>query len=291
MKKEYTTISKTTVRGRSDLCWVDIDVNKLKDAAEKNETFFFECIINGICYKYHRKANFLLKYFREKNVKIKHNEHNGAYSFYLGYESGKIYRTTSKKDVTAVCSLKKGGKLLQLDGTLRLYSNFDALHVLGRLIAQTAIWVPKEMHDSCKNGNCYAANSNVKRGKGKIRSGFDPRYPDVRLDSNCYPKSQMVSALKSVYKLTVKNYHLCHIWKDTCHDPRYHTCYANLVMLPSALASLTDYDDWVQDVLKYRAWELYGWHPEESSRPKKPKNYPKDWAYPIPKQKKTKKEK
>ncbi|HWQ55093.1 MAG TPA: hypothetical protein VN442_15505 [Bryobacteraceae bacterium] len=43
-----------------------------------------------------------------------------------------------------------------------------------------------------------------------------------------------------------QNCAVCHIWPNSCYDERYHTCVANLVLLPSALASLTDFDPQVR---------------------------------------------
>lgn len=287
MIKKYITKPKTPTKRRSERCWVNIAIDKLGEAAEEKAKFWFECSIENVKYVYYLEAKNLLEFFRQGNVKTKGN----YFDFYLDFTTGKIYRTNNLSDWSPICLLKNEDGFVHLDGAGELRDMMGVLKInIGELIAKTAIWAPRELHDACKKGCCYA-KSKVRRRKPKELGSCDSQNPQIKLDSNNYPNSQMKRMAKSYYGIAVKEYHVCHLWERTCYDPRFHTCYANLVMLPSALASLTDYDDWVQDVLKYRAWELYRWYPEESSQPKKPKNYPEDWAYPIPKQKKTKKEK
>jgi hypothetical protein len=78
----------------------------------------------------------------------------------------------------------------------------------------------------------------------------------------------------------VVGFECCHVWPKTCDDARYHTVIANLVLIPAALASLTDYDGGVQAALQYRAFELYNWHPDENPAPVRPVRYPDNWRKP-----------
>ena len=86
------------------------------------------------------------------------------------------------------------------------------------------------------------------------------------------------SLLKSAGKF--ENFSACHIWEGTCYDTRYHTLLANLVLVPSELSSLTDYNQHIKDCLKYKAWDLYHWKPENTNEPKRPENYPRNWRDP-----------
>ena len=81
------------------------------------------------------------------------------------------------------------------------------------------------------------------------------------------------------YNLAPRSYTTCHIWEQTCYDTRYHTCIANLVLIPSAIASLSDFDKQIHDILKFQAWELFKW-PPSGKRVPKPSHYPTNWAYP-----------
>lgn len=65
-------------------------------------------------------------------------------------------------------------------------------------------------------------------------------------------------------------------------DPACYTNLANICISPSFLAKLTDTDDDIQALLRYRSFDLYGWHPETEKQPDKP--HPYDdliWAEPM----------
>lgn len=70
----------------------------------------------------------------------------------------------------------------------------------------------------------------------------------------------------------------------TCCDPRHHTALANLVLLPAALAGLSDHDAAIARMLQYRACDLFNWHPPEQPAPLCPPGYPapSGWAAAIP---------
>ncbi len=66
-------------------------------------------------------------------------------------------------------------------------------------------------------------------------------------------------------------------------DPACYTNLANLCISPSFLAKLTDTDDDIQALLRYRSFDLYGWHPETETQPDKPRAYSDlIWAEPMP---------
>ena len=143
------------------------------------------------------------------------------------------------------------------------------------LVARTALWAAKKDYEECLAKGSPAKYPNKKRKKaGQKRGWNDPVKKDFYLDDNSFPNSQMKAALKK-RGIEVKHYETCHIWKDSCYEFEYHTCYANLVLLPRALASLSDHNENIRDILKYRAYELFGFYPEGMSAPQKPKNYPK----------------
>ena len=49
------------------------------------------------------------------------------------------------------------------------------------------------------------------------------------------------------------------------------------MLIPRILANLSDCYFSVINVLKYRSWELYGWHPDEEAIPERPVYYPECW--------------
>ncbi len=162
-----------------------------------------------------------------------------------------------------------------LDGNTLLERGAGELGLdFGVLVAKTAIWAPLEAHLACGR---MAKNPNIRRRRSKEKEGLIET--GVRLDSNNYPNYQMKNAIKRWYgvKLMSNTFEVCHVWPDTCHDARYHTCFANLVMLPRSLAKLSDHNTRVQKVLQYRAYELFQWYPDSLGKPTKPKNYPSEW--------------
>jgi hypothetical protein len=85
-----------------------------------------------------------------------------------------------------------------------------------------------------------------------------------------------------IHRTKLIGFECCHIWPNTCYDVRYHTVIANLVLLPRALAGLTDHDPQVQAALQYRSFELYRWHPEEWPAPERPAGFADQWRDPEP---------
>lgn len=70
-----------------------------------------------------------------------------------------------------------------------------------------------------------------------------------------------------------KNWTTCHIWgyddpsfnqsKSIVHSPRYYSCVANMVWLPSALKGFTDVMPEIKIMLRICAYHLYGWYCED----------------------------
>ena len=67
----------------------------------------------------------------------------------------------------------------------------------------------------------------------------------------------------------------CTIWnRGLPGDRRYYASIANLILLPRALAKLTDHNDEVKKMLRYEVFKRFGFKPEEQTDdPEKPKNY------------------
>lgn len=161
------------------------------------------------------------------------------------------------------------GENIQTNAAQKLNINFASL------IALCAIWAPVEVHAAMHDGQGnYARVPNCRR-----KRHFEPRgeVDGIIYDDNTRPNTQMKSMARKYYGASLVDFTVCHVWPDTCYDVRYHTCYANLVCIPAAIHSLTDFDPHVEACLKYRAYELYGWKPQETDIPEKPENYPTEW--------------
>lgn len=154
-----------------------------------------------------------------------------------------------------------------LDGDdLQNMESFKAIEAaLMDLIAESSIWVSP---DKAPLSPMYP---NIKRGAPKDRSKI---IDGCQIDDNTYANTAIKRAISSTVKF--KNYTVCHVWPGSTYDARYHTLLPNLVLIPRVVAGLSDFSQEVINVLKYRSWELYGWHPEEDA-PAKPSCYPENW--------------
>jgi len=57
------------------------------------------------------------------------------------------------------------------------------------------------------------------------------------------------------------------------YDPEYYTSLANICVTPAFLSKLTDGNHRIQDLLKYRSYDLYGFVPMDEQCPLKPDCY------------------
>ncbi|OGB29989.1 MAG: hypothetical protein A3F78_22725 [Burkholderiales bacterium RIFCSPLOWO2_12_FULL_61_40] len=151
---------------------------------------------------------------------------------------------------------------------------------LSLLVADTGLWVNPEFHNRLVRDTSSAAiypDVRRARGQGEKRGQI---VDGVRLDDNTYANGAMKRA--AGLGKSAEGFEVCHIWPRTCYDARYHTAVANIVLLPRALAGLSDHDIEIQTALQYRAFELYGWYPEGRKPPVKPEFYPSKWREPQP---------
>ena len=153
---------------------------------------------------------------------------------------------------------------------------------LSVLVAETGLWAHPDVHSSLlRETGCVARYPNIRRartGRGETRGQI---LDGIRFDDNSYANVAIKRAL-GLHRDEVEGFEACHIWPRTCYDQRYHTAIANIVLLPRALAGLSDHDLEIQEALQYRAYELYNWDPEEASVPQRPSFYPASWRPPEP---------
>lgn len=152
---------------------------------------------------------------------------------------------------------------------------------LSLLVADTGLWANPEFHHRLIRETSTAAMfPKVRRariGQGEQRSQI---VDGIRFDDNSYANVAIKRALG--LGKSAEGFEACHIWPLTCYDERYHTAPANIVLLPRAIAGLSDHDGEIQKALQYRSFELYGWHPEGVDQPSRPEFYPDSWRDPLP---------
>lgn len=107
------------------------------------------------------------------------------------------------------------------------------------------------------------------------------RYPDISdsviVDDNTIANQAIKRAVIASFKerygglgtsmyYAFQDYEVCHIW-DKPWDRRYYASIANLVLIPRALAALTDHNNMVKNLLRYEAFQRFKFKPEEESEP------------------------
>lgn len=151
---------------------------------------------------------------------------------------------------------------------------------LSVLVAETALWVHPDVHVKLlSETGSVAMLPMVRRARtaqGEVRGQV---VDGIRLDDNTYANASLKRAL-GINRIELEGFEVCHIWPRTCYDQRFHTAPANMVLLPRALAALTDHDLEIQASLQYHAYELYKWYPAGFPMPGKPEFYPDNWREP-----------
>ncbi|WP_043586734.1 hypothetical protein [Geminisphaera colitermitum] len=155
---------------------------------------------------------------------------------------------------------------------------------LAEFIAATSVWASLETYQHVITyfpDGCLVPNTRRARWGDTLPDG-------VNFDSN-QQASAAIRLLTGIPR-SKSGFSACHIYEDSCYDTRYHTCVANLVLIPDSLESLTDHYPHVIECLKYRAWELYEWRIEgeiawdaSRSSPVLPDGYRLlQWRAPVP---------
>ena len=168
-----------------------------------------------------------------------------------------------------------------LNGSQILMSAYQTMgHNPVELVARSGVWAHPTIVSKLMITNPHAAWFPLTRRKraDEVRGAI---VRGVKVDDNTYANQAIKLAAFGMRR--VHGFHACHVWPGTCYDARYHTSIANLMLLPAAIAGLSDHDAKVASVLQYRAFELFGWKPEESPIPQRPYQYPTDdiWR-PVP---------
>lgn len=177
----------------------------------------------------------------------------------------------------------------------------DDVPAVVELIERTARWVhpdtfralPVWAPHTARGLPLYDATWTRRRTNTKQATGVTTDKPE----GNIAASDALVSALDA--KPRPKNWTVCHIWGyddptfstsgAVVQDPRYFSCVANMIWLPTALKGFTDALPEVKDMLRVCAFHLYGWaceHPSVKERAAvvtggwEPPGYPLSWPTP-----------
>ena len=182
------------------------------------------------------------------------------------------------------------------DGNEALRNDIPAIV---ELIERTARWVHPETFRALPVWAPHTA-----RGRPLYDATWARRYTNTRqatgikaekFEGNIAALNALVSAL-GVASPKPKNWTVCHIWgyddpafakrSAIVQDPKYFSCIANMVWLPTSLKGFTDTLPEIKAMLRVCAFYLYGWtceHPSVVAQADQvrsgwvPSNYPKSW--------------
>lgn len=136
------------------------------------------------------------------------------------------------------------------------------------VIARTAVFCPKTVFEAVKgDGNtAYIKNKDgllfVRRLSREGKKGHLDSSNKYILDDNTYI-NQAFKKLCGGDQRKYTNFITCHIYGGLSRNPKIFSAIANIVLLPKALAGLSDHCDEVMNLLQHRAYELYRWYPKE----------------------------
>jgi len=102
--------------------------------------------------------------------------------------------------------------------------------------------------------------------RGRIDTATDGR--PVLLDDNTGPTDTFLWT-NGIGRNSYRDVQFCHVWPRST-DPCCYTNLANICILPSFLAKLSDTHAEVVRLLRIRAFELFAWKPDDAETP--------DWA-------------
>jgi hypothetical protein len=179
----------------------------------------------------------------------------------------------------------------------------DEIPIIVDLIARTSKWVnpaafralPVWYPESYRGAPSYDATwrrryTNTSRTSGQITEKTEP---------NILAGKAFIAALGLRRK--VENWTVCHIWgrddpkfqapNSVVRDPRFYSCVANMVWIPTPLKGFTDSVPEIKLMLRTCAYYLYGWaceHEHEEVRIQAeavrngiiPPGYPESWPSP-----------
>jgi hypothetical protein len=175
----------------------------------------------------------------------------------------------------------------------------DDIPAVVELIERTARWVHPETFRALPVWAPHTA-----RGRPLYDAKWTRRYTNTRkstgvtaekFEGNVAALKALVAAL-DVASPKPKNWTVCHIWgyddpsfaqrSNVVQDPRYFSCVANMVWLPTSLKGFTDTLPEIKAMLRVCSFHLYGWaceHPSVADQAAKvrsgwiPDRYPKAW--------------
>ena len=145
---------------------------------------------------------------------------------------------------------------------------YDAgLKSVSAAVAKYTLFLHPETVKQSKNRNLFRAIRDFPN-RGRILP-YNDEIGKIVADDNNAPANTFRWMIPG---FSYKDVQFNHIYQDSKNVELY-TCMANLCVTPSFLAKLTDVDDAIVSLLKYRVYDLHGFCPAGESIPQKPEGY------------------
>ena len=168
------------------------------------------------------------------------------------------------------------------------------LALILKIIARTAQWVHPETFKALPVW-CPDTARGFPRYDARWRRVLATGRGVPKKEENIRAASAFIEAL-GVTSPKPRNWTVCHIWgydddnfadkSAIVQDPRFYSCIANMIWLPTPLKGFTDAVREVKQCLRVCAFNLYGWVCEHEDREdgarevrsgKAPDGYPEEW--------------
>lgn len=135
-----------------------------------------------------------------------------------------------------------------------------------QMVIDNSIWVDPAIYESIPVVFPKTVRRSGKQKRGEIKDGNT-------IWNNEPARQAFWNALGLSYS-GLKNSYICHIYEGSVTKPDHFTNLANMVAFPRAIQSLSEWKP-INDILKYRSYELFHYTGPDNDIPKKPDYYEK----------------
>jgi len=134
-----------------------------------------------------------------------------------------------------------------------------------QLVVDNSLWVDPRVYDSIQ----VVFPKTIRRSRKQKRGDVDDNGNTIW--NNEPARWAFWNALGLNY-YGLKNSYICHIYEGSVTSPEHFTNLANIVAFPRAIQSLSEWLP-INDILKYRSYELFHYSGPDEIIPSKPENY------------------
>ncbi len=147
---------------------------------------------------------------------------------------------------------------------------------LAQMVA-TASWLPNPDTVKEMSGAVFPA-LRARRKYPRLTYAFENEKPVAMYDDNATPAWALIWA-HGITGTRPKGWTIAHVWPETDSVESY-THLANLIMIPECFGTLTDKIGPLTVFLRWHAWTVYHWKPEQQIELPKPERYEAiTWRY------------